>query len=96
MCIVLKKGGGTEKTSFQSKICQVPLRKTVLNTNPGDDPPTCFTKWHTAMDLVECHHTANAELEEYRANRRGGEEEQKEEGINEESIEEQKDEEDIY
>ena len=48
------------------------------------------------MDLVECHHTANAELEEYRANRRGGEEEQKEEGINEESIEEQKDEEGIY
>ena len=29
-------------------------------------------------------------FEEYRANRRGGEEEQKEEGINEESIEEQK------
>ena len=64
--------------------------------NPGDDPPTCFTKWHTAMDLVECHHTANAEIEEYRTNRRGGEEEQKEEGINEESIEEQKDEEGIY
>ena len=48
------------------------------------------------MDLVECHHTANTELEEYRANMRGGEEEQREEGINEESIEEQKDEEGIY
>ena len=63
--------------------------------NPGDDPPTCFAKWHIAMGLVECHHTANAELEEYRAIRRGGEEEQKKEGIDEESIEEQKDEEDI-
>ena len=71
-------------------ICQVPLCNTVLNTNPGDDLLTCFAKLHTAMDLVECHHTANAELEEYRANRRGGEEEQKEERINEESIEEQK------
>ena len=62
---------------------------------PGDDPLTCFTKWHTAMDLVECHHTAKAELEDYRANRRGGEEEHNEEGIDKESIEEQKDEEDI-
>ena len=42
---------------------------------PSDDLLTCFTKWHTAMDLVECHHTANAELEEYRAKRRGREEE---------------------
>ena len=63
--------------------------------NPGDDLPTCFTKSHTAMDLVECHHTPNAELEKYRANRRGGDEEQNEEGIDKESIEEQKDDEDI-